>query len=384
MASMSPVSKLPDVGTTIFTVMSQLAAEHGAINLSQGFPDFDPPAALLAAVADALHAGANQYAPMAGLPLLQEVLAEKHRTRYGHPADTWAEEITITSGATEALFSTMQALVHAGDEVILLDPAYDAYEPAVRLAGGHARRLPLTPPAFTVDWDRVADAVTPATRALVLNFPHNPTGSILGASDLDALEALLARTALTVISDEVYEHMVYDGRPHLSMLTRPALAARSVVVSSFGKTCHCTGWKIGYCVAPPALTQEIRKVHQFVTFAVSTPMQMALAHFTRRHPEHHEHLPAFYQAKRDLFVELLSASRLALTPTPSTYFQLANYRAVSDEDDVTFARRLTMETGVAAIPVSVFCEDFHEPLVRFCFAKDDATLTQAAEKLCRL
>lgn len=382
---MPPASKLPDIGSTIFSVMSQLAAEHHAINLSQGFPDFDPPEALLREVETAVRGGANQYAPSAGLPVLCQTLAAKHEACYGHPQADWADEITVTVGATEALFTAIQALVHPGDEVILLDPAYDAYEPAIRLAGGHARHLPLRLPDFTVDWDRIADAVGPATRALVLNFPHNPTGSVLTAQDLDALEALLDRTALTVISDEVYEHMVYDGVAHHSLLTRPALAARSVVVSSFGKTCHCTGWKIGYCTAPAALTQEIRKVHQFVPFSVSTPMQHALARFTREHPEHHEGLPAFYQRKRDLFLGLLADSRLQLRPTPSTYFQLADYGAVSDEDDVTFSRRLTTETGVAAIPVSVFCADaFDQRIVRFCFAKDDATLTRAAEKLCRL
>ena len=381
--SLSVHSKLPDIGTTIFSVMSQLAAEHGAINLSQGYPDFDPPQALLEALTQAVYGGANQYAPMAGVPALCEVLGEKHRTLYGHQGN-WVDELTVTVGATEALFSTVQALVHPGDEVIVLDPAYDAYEPAVRLAGGHVRRLPLRSADFSVDWERVEEAIGPRTRLLMLNFPHNPSGAVLAASDLDALEALLDRHPIMVVSDEVYEHMVYDGRPHLSLLTRPALAARSVVVSSFGKTCHCTGWKIGYCTAPPRLTEEIRKVHQFVPFAVSTPMQHALARFTAQHPEHHEALPDFYQGKRDLFVSLLRDARLQLTPTPSTYFQLVDYSEVSDEDDVSFARRLTTEHGVAAIPVSVFCESFDRRLVRFCFAKDDDTLQRAAEKLCQL
>ncbi|MEO0423943.1 MAG: methionine aminotransferase [Pseudomonadota bacterium] len=381
--SASLQSKLPDVGTTIFSVMSQLAAEHGAINLSQGYPDFDPPQALLDALTHAVQNGANQYAPMAGLPALCEVLGEKHRVLYGHEGD-WASQITVTVGATEALFSAVQALVHAGDEVIVLDPAYDAYEPAVRLAGGSVRRVPLYSDDFSVDWQRVEEAIGPRTRLLMLNFPHNPTGAVLSREDLDTLEGLLERHSITLVSDEVYEHMVYDGRPHLSLLTRPALAARTVVVSSFGKTCHCTGWKIGYCTAPAPITEEIRKVHQFVPFAVSTPMQKALAEFTAQHPEHHEALPAFYQAKRDLFVSLLEGSRLTLTPTPSTYFQLVDYSALSELDDVAYARHLTMEVGVAAIPVSVFCESFDRRLVRFCFAKDDATLRQAAETLCQL
>ncbi|MEM9386862.1 MAG: methionine aminotransferase [Pseudomonadota bacterium] len=381
--SASIQSKLPDVGTTIFSVMSQLAAEHGAINLSQGYPDFDPPQALLSGLTRAVNSGANQYAPMAGLPALGEALGEKHRVLYGHEGD-WASQLTVTVGATEALFSAVQALVHAGDEVIVLDPAYDAYEPAVRLAGGTVRRVALRSEDFSVDWQRVEDAIRPNTRLLMLNFPHNPTGAILTHDDLDTLEALLERHPLTVVSDEVYEHMVYDGRPHLSLLTRPALATRAVVVSSFGKTCHCTGWKIGYCTAPSPITQEIRKVHQFVPFAVSTPMQHALAEFTTQHPEHHEALPSFYQGKRDLFVSLLQDSRLELTPTPSTYFQLADYSALSELDDVAYARQLTIDVGVAAIPVSVFCESFDRRLVRFCFAKDDDTLRQAAEKLCQL
>ncbi len=376
-------SKLPHVGTTIFTVMSRLAAEHGAINLSQGYPDFEPPRALLDRLIYHVEHGANQYAPMAGVPWLQEVVGAKNRELYGHAGDA-ASEITITVGGTEALFSTIQALVHPGEEVIVLDPAYDAYEPAVRLAGGRVRRLPLELPDFSVDWQRVEDAITPHTRALMLNFPHNPSGSVLGEADLDALEALLQRHPLLLVSDEVYEHMVYDGEPHRSLLTRPALAARAVVVSSFGKTCHCTGWKIGYTVAPARITEEIRKVHQFVPFAVSTPMQHALADFTHAHPEHHLGLPAFYQRKRDLFVSLLAESRFAVTPTRSTYFQLVDYSAISDRDDVAFARLLTTQVGVAAIPVSVFCERFDERYVRFCFAKDDATLTRAAEILCKL
>jgi methionine aminotransferase len=377
-------SKLPDVGTTIFTVMSRLAAEHGAINLSQGYPDFEPPDALIDRVVYHLRHGANQYAPMAGVPRLCEVIARKNEAMYGHSAADWESEVTVTVGGTEGLFSTVQALVRTDDEVIVLDPAYDAYAPAVQLAGGRVVRVPLVLPDFSIDWERVADAVTPRTRLLVLNFPHNPSGAILQDHDLDALAALLARTPLLVLSDEVYEHMVYDGEPHRSLLSRPELAERAVVVSSFGKTCHCTGWKIGYCVAPARLTEEIRKVHQFVPFAVSTPMQHALADFTAEHPEHHETLPAFYQAKRDLFARLLTDSRFTFTPTRSTYFQLVDYSAISDKDDVAFSRWLTQEAGVAAIPISPFCASFDSPLVRFCFAKDDDTLARAADILCRL
>jgi methionine aminotransferase len=378
-----PVSKLPEVGTTIFTVMSRLATEHAAINLSQGFPDFEPPEALIDRVAYHLRHGGNQYAPMAGAPTLCQAIAEKCEAMYGcRPA--WAEEVTVTVGGTEGLFSTIQALVHPGDEVIVLDPAYDAYAPAVHLAGGSVRRVGLVPPDFHVDWDAVHNAVSDRTRLLMLNFPHNPTGAILEDEDMLALRALLRRTSLTVVSDEVYEHMVFDGQPHRSLLRYPELASRAVVVSSFGKTCHCTGWKIGYCVAPAPITDEIRKVHQFVPFAVSTPMQLALADFTRAHPEHHLGLPDFYQRKRDLFVDLLKNSRFAVTPARATYFQLADYRAISDQDDLSFARYLTTQVGVAAIPLSPFGARADGGLVRFCFAKDDATLARAAEKLCRL
>jgi methionine aminotransferase len=380
----APASKLPDIGTTIFTVMSQLAAECGAINLSQGFPDFEAPAQLLARVEHHLRAGRNQYAPMSGVAELREQIARKTGRLYGRHTDPVAE-VTVTSGATEALFCAIQAFVHAGEEVIVFDPAYDSYEPATRLAGGRAVHVPLTPPTFAVDWQRLRDALSPRTRMIVLNSPHNPTGAVLSAADLDTLAGIIRDRPIVVLSDEVYEHIIFDGLRHESLLRHTELAARSLVVSSFGKTFHATGWKIGYCVAPPPLMAEFRKVHQFVQFCVVTPMQLALADFLDSSPQHYLDLPAFYQAKRDLFCELLAPSRLRLTPSQGTYFQLVDYSAISGEKDTDFARRLTREAGVACIPVSVFHE--HPPQsqwLRFCFAKDARTLSAAARILCRL
>jgi len=381
-------SKLPDVGTTIFTVMSQLATEHGAINLSQGFPDFPAPAGLLDRVSHHLRAGHNQYAPMAGLPALRAQIARKTLALYDRAVDP-DTEVTVTSGATEALFCAIQAVVQAGDEVLCLDPAYDSYDPAIRLAGGQAVHVPLRQPGFGVDWDRVRAAVTPRTRLLILNSPHNPTGAVLSADDMQALTALVRDSRLLLLGDEVYEHIIFDGRRHESLLRYPELAERSLVVSSFGKTFHATGWKIGYCVAPPALTREFRRVHQFVQFCVVTPMQWALADFLESDPGHYRDLPAFYQAKRDHFCALLSRSRFRLAPSAGTYFQLLDYGAITDENDVAYARRLTIEAGVACIPVSVFCAapaatSMATPLLRFCFAKDGATLERAAEILCRI
>jgi methionine aminotransferase len=376
-------SKLPTVGTTIFTVMSRLAAEHDAINLSQGFPDFEPPTRLVDLVAEYMRrGGANQYAPMAGLPALREAIAAKVHGLYGRNVDV-ETEITVTAGGTEALFCAVQALVRPGDEVILLDPAYDSYEPSITLAGGRAVHVPLRRPSFSVDWDRVRASITPRTRLLIVNFPHNPSGAVLERTDLEAMSQVLRDTACYVLSDEVYEHMLFDGRRHQSLLTHPELAGRSCVVSSFGKTYHATGWKVGYCVAPRALTAEFRKVHQFVQFAVATPLQAALAQFMRECPQHAAELPAFYQRKRDHFAALLRDTRLRFAPAASTYFQLADYSAVSDLPDVDFARWLTTERGVAAIPISVFSADAptHEHIVRFCFAKHEATLDAAAIKL---
>ena len=381
---MIPESKLPDVGTTIFTVMSALAAEHGAINLSQGFPDFEPPGFLLDRVAHHLHAGRNQYAPMTGVPALAEAVAEKIGEMYGAEVDP-AAEITVTSGATEALFCAIHAVVRPGDEVIVFDPAYDAYEPAVRLAGGRTVHLPLAAPDFALPWPSLEQALTARTRLVIINSPHNPTGAVLAAADLARLGSLLAGRECYVLADEVYEHIVFDGAAHASVLAEPSLRERGFAVFSFGKTYHATGWKVGYAVAPPALTGEFRKVHQFVTFTTSTPVQWALADMLREHPEHHRELSAFYQARRDRFREMLAPSRFELLPCAGTYFQLADYGRISDEPDSEFARRLTTEHGVAAIPVSVFYDSPPDArLVRFCFAKEEETLARAAEVLCRI
>lgn len=377
-------SKLPGVGTTIFTVMSRLAAEHGAINLSQGFPDFDGPPALLERVAHYLNHGFNQYAPMAGVMVLRERIAEKVQRLYGLAASP-EHEITVTAGATEALFCAITALVRSGDEVIVFDPVYDCYEPAVRLCGGVTRHLVLREPDYRPDWDEVAAAVTERTRLIIVNSPHNPTGGAWTADDLDRLAGIVERHGLYVVSDEVYEHIVFDGLEHASLLRRPELYARSLVVSSFGKTCHTTGWKIGYCVAPPELTTELRRIHQYVTFTANSFVQYGLADFMAQAPDHATSLGPFYQAKRDLFCSLLEGSRFCIRPAAGTYFQLLDYSAISAERDVDLARRLTVERGVAAIPVSVFYARPPEArMLRFCFAKDDATLAAAAEILCRL
>ncbi|HET7202138.1 MAG TPA: methionine aminotransferase [Steroidobacteraceae bacterium] len=381
-------SKLPAVGTTIFTVMSRLAAEHGAINLSQGFPDFEPPARLVELVERHMRRGPqaqNQYAPMTGQPALREAIAAKVAEYYGRTVDP-ESDVTVTSGATEALFCAIQAVVHPGDEVLLLDPAYDSYEPAVVLAGGRAVHVPLRRPGFAVDWQRVRDALTVRTRLVVVNFPHNPSGAVLSRDDLDAVAEVVRGTSAFLLADEVYEHMLFDARLHQSLLSHEELAARSFVVSSFGKTYHATGWKVGYCVAPAPLMAEFRKVHQFVQFAVATPLQSAIAEFMVECPEHARGLPAFYQAKRDHFARLLRDTRLRFEPAASTYFQLVDYSAISDAPDTEFARDLTIRHGVAAIPISVFSAERSptEHIVRFCFAKHDATLSAAAEKLRKL
>ncbi|MBL0950087.1 MAG: pyridoxal phosphate-dependent aminotransferase [Pseudomonas sp.] len=376
-------SKLPNVGTTIFTRMSQLAADVGAINLSQGFPDFDGPQALREAVARHVMEGRNQYSPMTGLPALRQQVAAKLARSYGVQRDA-DSEITITPGATEAIFCAVQALIHPGDEAIVLDPCYDSYEPSVELAGGRCVHVPLALPDFAVDWRRLADAITPRTRLIFLNSPHNPSGALLTRADLDKLAELVRGRDIHVISDEVYEHLIYDGQRHASVLAHDELYQRAFVVSSFGKTYHVTGWKTGYVVAPPALTAELRKIHQYVNFCGVTPLQFALADFMAAHPEHVEELPAFYQAKRDLFCDLLAGSRFTFTRAPGTYFQLADYSAIRpDLDDVAMAEWLTREHGVAAIPVSVFYQSASKDmrLVRFCFAKREETLRQAAEKL---
>lgn len=377
-------SKLPAVGTTIFTVIGELANRHQAINLGQGFPDFSAPQALLDRVSHHIQQGHNQYAPMAGVARLREAIAAKVRQSYGRAVSP-DQEVTVTPGATEALYCAITACVRPGDEVILFDPAYDSYEPAIELSGGRAVHLPLLPPDFAIDWQRVRDAITPRTRMIILNSPHNPTGATLSAEDLETLAELVRDSDILLLSDEVYEHLVYDGEIHQSLLRHEELAARAFVVFSFGKTYHVTGWKTGYCIAPAALTAELRKMHQYVTFVAVTPIQLALADFMQSCPAHHRQLATFYQRKRDLFCEQMTGSRFQFSPARGTFFQLMDYSEISDRDDLAMAKWLTREKGVAAIPVSLF---YKEPpaarYVRFCFAKEDATLTQAAELLCRI
>jgi methionine aminotransferase len=377
-------TKLPKVGTTIFTVMSQLAAQHQAVNLGQGFPDFEGPAALHEALHRHTLAHRNQYAPMPGIPALRQAIAAKTQSLYDCRVDA-DTEITVTSGATEALFAAIHAVVRPGDEVIVLDPCYDCYDPAIALAGGRAVHVPLAPPTFNVDWDRVRDALSPRTRMIMINSPHNPTGATLTRSDLDTLADLLRDSEILVLSDEVYEHIIFDGRDHESVLGHAELAQRSFAVSSFGKTYHITGWKVGYCIAPPALTTEFRKVHQFLTFCTFHAAQWALADILVADPQHYLDLPRFYQDKRDDFVRALAPSRFKLLPVQGAYFQLADYSAISDVDDFSFCQRLVAQHGVAAIPCSAFYESPpDQKLVRFCFAKTKATMDAAAERLCAI
>ena len=377
-------SKLPHVGTTIFTQMSQLAVETGALNLSQGFPDFDGPQALRDAVGRHIANGHNQYAPMTGLPALRHQVAAKIARSYGVEVNA-DSEVTITPGATQAIFCAIQAVIQRGDEVIVFDPCYDSYEPAVELAGGRCVHVQLGLEDFAIDWQQLGQALSPRTRMIILNTPHNPSGALISRAELDQLAALIRDRDIYLVSDEVYEHLVFDGVPHVSVLAHEELYKRAFVVSSFGKTYHVTGWKTGYVVAPPALSTELRKVHQYVSFCGVTPLQYALADFMAQCPEHVEELPAFYQAKRDLFCDLLSASRFSFTRVAGTYFQLVDYAQIRpDLNDVDMAKWMTREHGVAAIPVSVF---YRQPpqgqrLVRLCFAKREETLRQAAEKLC--
>jgi len=361
-----------------------MAQDFGAINLSQGFPDFECPEKLKELVVHYLHDHKNQYPPMAGIPQLREQIAHKVSTLYGFSADP-DSEITVTSGATEALFDAVQATVHAGDEVIMFDPAYDSYEPAVAMAGGEPVRLPLRLPDYSIDFDLLADSISDRTRLIIINSPHNPCGAILSREDLDALAAIIADKEITILSDEVYEHMVYDGEQHCSVLTHPQLRSRSFAVFSFGKTYHVTGWKLAYCVAAEPLSTEFRKVHQFVTFTTTSFLQYAIADFMAACPEHATDLSAFYQQKRDKFCALLEGSRFKLNPSRGTYFQLADYSEISDKSDMEFVTELTQEKGVAAIPLTPFyAEAPASRIVRFCFCKDDATLEQAAEILCRI
>ena len=376
-------SRLPRVGTTIFTVMSALAQQHGAVNRGQGFPDFDCDPALLDAVTKAMHSGLNQYPPMAGVPVLREAIAAKIEALYGHRYDA-GSEITVTAGATQAIITAILAIVHPGDEVIVLDPCYDSYEPNIELAGGRAVHVPLMPGSFRPDFARIAAALSPRTRAIIVNTPHNPSATVWSAADMQRLAELLRPTDVLVIADEVYEHMVYDEARHESMARHPELAQRAFIVSSFGKTYHVTGWKIGYVAAPAALTAEFRTVHQFNVFTVNTPMQHGLAAFMAD-ASHHLGLPAFYQRKRDLFRAGLAGSRFRLLPSEGSYFQCVDYSAISEEPEESFCRRLTREVGVAAIPLSAFYQGgFEQRIVRFCFAKKDETLTAALQRLAAL
>ena len=376
-------SRLPRVGTTIFTLMSALAAKHGAVNLGQGFPDFDCDPHLADAVVAAMREGGNQYPPMAGVPALREAVAHKVHALYGRAYDP-DTEVTITAGATQAILTAVLCCVHPGDEVILLEPAYDSYGPSVELAGGTAVRVPLTAGSFRPDFDAIAAAITPRTRALIVNTPHNPSATVWSAAEMQQLAHLLAPTDIVLIADEVYEHMVFDGAAHQSAARFPGLAARAFIVSSFGKTFHVTGWKVGTVAAPAPLMAEFRKVHQFNVFTVNTPMQHGLAAYLRD-PAPWQQLPAFYQAKRDLFRQGLEGSRLRLLPSTGSYFQCVDVSAVSDLSEADFCQWLTREIGVAAIPLSAFYGDgFDQRVVRFCFAKKDETLREAIARLRKL
>lgn len=376
-------SRLPQVGTTIFSVMSQLAQQAGAVNLGQGFPDFDCDPALVDHVSTAMREGLNQYPPMAGVAALREAVAAKVSTLYGHHYDA-AAEITITAGATQAVMTAVLCCVHPGDEVIVLEPCYDSYAPSIQLAGGRVVRVPLTPGSFRPDFAKIAAALNAKTRLVIINSPHNPSATVWTRAEMQQLADLLAPTQALLLSDEVYEHMVFDGAPHVSVASLPALAARAFCVSSFGKTYHVTGWKVGHVAAPAALTAEFRKVHQFNVFTVNTPVQHALARFMADAAPYRD-LPAFYERKRDLFVEGLRRTRLKPLHTQGSYFQLVDYSAVSSLPEGDFCQWLTREVGVAAIPVAAFYEGgFEQGMARLCFAKRDATLNEALQRLQRI
>ncbi|MDT0178067.1 pyridoxal phosphate-dependent aminotransferase [Enterobacter sp. BRE11] len=382
--NLTPESKLPALGTTIFTQMSALAQQHNAINLSQGFPDFDGPRYLQARLAHHVSEGANQYAPMTGALPLREAIAKKTAELYGYRPDV-NSDITVTAGATEALYAAITALVRPGDEVICFDPSYDSYAPAVELSGGVLKRIALQPPGFRVDWTAFAALLSDKTRLVILNTPHNPSATVWRKADFAALWQAIAEREIYVLSDEVYEHICFDEAGHASVLAHPQLRERAIAVSSFGKTFHMTGWKVGYSVAPAAISAEIRKVHQYLTFAVNTPAQLAIADMLRHEPAHYRELSAFYRARRDRLAQALEKSRFRVLPCEGTYFLLADYSAISDLDDVSFCQWLTKEVGVAAIPLSVFCADpFPHRLIRLCFAKQEATLDAAAERLCQI
>ena len=376
-------SKLPKVGTTIFTKMSRLAAEEGALNLSQGFPDFDSPPALIDLVSNALRTGENQYAPMAGLIELREKIAKKTAQLYGASYDP-ESEITITAGATQAIFTAILASLHEDDEVIIFSPAYDCYEPAVDLVGAKTVFVPLKAPDFKINWEEVKKVINGKTRMIIINSPHNPSGAILDHQDLLELEHITHGSNIMILSDEVYEHMVFDGKKHESLARNKNLAERSFIVSSFGKTYHTTGWKIGYCLAPKDLMKEFRKTHQYNVFAVNRPIQKAYAQYLETETAYLE-LSDFYQEKRDLFVKLLKGSRFNYSPAKGSYFQMLSYDKISDEADTDFAIRLTKEHKIASIPISVFYnKDVDPKMLRFCFAKQNSTLEQAAEILHKI
>lgn len=364
--------------------MSELAHDEGAINLSQGYPDFDCPAELSDRIVHYVRSGYNQYGPMAGVPQLREVVSEKLQECYGIQTDA-DSQVTITPGATEALFVAISCVIHPGEEAIILDPAYDTYDPAVRLNGGLPVHVPLRVDDFSVDWQAVADHISDRTRLIITNTPHNPTGAVWTASDIAELATLQRKHDLYVVADEVYEHILFDGAQHESLVRHPEIFERGFVVSSFGKTLHATGWRIGLCVAPAKLMAEFRRIHQFVNFSTNAPMQYGIADFLRDHPEHYRALGSFYEAKRDLFAELLEPSRFSLVPSKGTYFQLLDYSDISDEMDTALAVRLTRDIKVASVPMSVFCKQpLNARVLRFCFAKHDDTLREAARRLCAL
>jgi len=380
---MNFLSKLPDLEVTIFSVMTQIAIEHGAINLSQGFPDFDTYPELISLVEKYMRESNNQYAPMQGVMALRERIAEKVYDMYGAQYDP-ATEITVTSGATESVFAAISAIVQKDDEVIIFEPAYDAYDPIVRLNGGIPVYVQLKFPDYNVDWNEVKNIVNPKTRLIILNYPHNPTGAVLSKEDILNLAEIIKDTNLFIISDEAYEHIIFDGLQHESVSKHPQLARRSFVICSFGKTYHTTGWKIGYCLAPAPMSKEFQRVHQFLTFASNTPIQYAYAEFMKN-KDIYLNLSAFYQEKRDKFLSLIEDSRFKAIPCHGTYFQMVDYSAISDESDVEFSKRLTTEHGVASIPPSVFYHrQVDHKVLRFCFAKKDETLEKAAERLCKI
>ncbi|WEF26207.1 pyridoxal phosphate-dependent aminotransferase [Klebsiella aerogenes] len=382
-SSVTTCSKLPDVGTTIFTVIGQLSAQHNAINLSQGAPNFACDPQLVAGVTQAMTAGHNQYAPMTGLRALKERIAEKITALYGTQYDV-DSEVLVTASASQGIYSAIGGLVHPGDEVIYFEPSFDSYAPIVRLQGATPVAIKLTVPDFTINWDEVRAAITPRTRMIIINTPHNPSGQVLSADDLTALAALTRNTDIVILSDEVYEHVVFDGEKHHGMATHPQLAERSVIISSFGKTYHVTGWRVGYCVAPAALMDEICKVHQFLMFSADTPMQYAFAEHMQD-PNSWLSLSAFYQQKRDLLQQLLQDSPFRLLPSAGSFFMLADYRHVSEESDSEMVKRLITEYGVATIPLSAFYTDGTDnKLIRLSFAKDEATLRAGAQALCRV